>query len=332
MHTNWSIGHEGFGFTASDVSLAVNARSLAVDYLRASCERESDLLAAELIIGELLANVVQHAPGPVAMHIRRRGGEALLEVCDEGAGYPINLALPDDFAESSRGLFIIAALGRELRTFRRGNQTVTSIVLPVQLVQPASFDAGAHIDSLLALMSLRYPRVVAHMEDVAFLAKRLAQTLRLPADVVSRCYLAARVHDIGLNGVDDATLGSSTTLASSERALVDRHTIAAHAVLTGSPLLRDLALIVRSHHERFDGHGYPDGLIGDDIPIESRIIAVADAFLTMTVQQTYRPVTAPSYAIRELLNQRDAQFDGAVVDACCTALGYSDVEDESEIA
>jgi HD-GYP domain-containing protein (c-di-GMP phosphodiesterase class II) len=332
MHTNWRIDHEGFGFTASDVSLALDARKLAVDYLRASCESASDLLSAELIIGELLANVVQHAPGPVTIRIHRRSDEAVLEVCDRGLGYAISLALPDDFSETRRGLYIIAALGRDLRTYRRGDETVTSIVLPVRFAHVTNVDADVHIDSLLALMSLRYPRVVAHMEDVAFLAKRLAQTMRLPADVVARCYLAGRVHDIGLNGVDDETLGSSTALGSGERVSVEKHAIAAHAVLTGSPVLRDLALIVRSHHERFDGHGYPDGLMGDRIPIESRIIAVADAFLSMTVQQPYRPVTAPSAAIRQLLEQRNRQFDGAVVDACCEALGYADVGLESEIA
>ena len=343
MYTYWSVDDGGFHFASSNASLASGARALLVDYLTQSCTTDSDLFSAELIFGEMLGNVVQHAPGPVRINVRRRFEHAVLEVCDEAEGYVINPTLPTDMTESSRGMFIVASLGEDLRVFRRGNETITSVRLPVRylpttvtalpsaaesLDKSINFDVRVQVDSLLALTSLRYPRIVAHMEDVAILSKRIAQALDLPSEVVLRTHLAARLHDIGLNGSDEDALCSAAPLSARERTQVEKHSIAASAVLAASPLLSGLSHIVRSHHERMDGKGYPDGLSGYEIPIESRIIAVADAFLTMTVEQPYRSPILPAHAFRELMLSRDQQLDGNIVNVCALILGYQEMQSE----
>jgi anti-sigma regulatory factor (Ser/Thr protein kinase) len=125
------VNGDDFSFSAKDASLACDARSLAIAFLQRVCETGSDWFSAELIVGELLSNVLEHAPGAVTVSIRRNVDDAVLEVGDAGEGYRINAELPDDFAESHRGLFIVATLGRNLRTFRRDGHSITSVVLPV---------------------------------------------------------------------------------------------------------------------------------------------------------------------------------------------------------
>lgn len=138
MNTRPVVNSDDFSFSAKDASLACDARALAIAFLKHVCDTHSDWFSAELIVGELLSNVLEHAPGPVTVSIRRNGDDAVLEVGDAGDGYRINAELPDDFAESHRGLFIVATLGRNLRTFRRDGHTITSVVLPVAYKQNAS--------------------------------------------------------------------------------------------------------------------------------------------------------------------------------------------------
>jgi anti-sigma regulatory factor (Ser/Thr protein kinase) len=138
VNTQPVVNSDDFSFSARDVSLACNARSLAVAFLKDVCDAGSDWFSAELIVGELLSNVLEHAPGPITVSIRRDGDDAVLEVSDLGRGYGIHAELPDDFAESHRGLFIVATLGRKLRTFRHDGRTITSVVLPVAYKQHRS--------------------------------------------------------------------------------------------------------------------------------------------------------------------------------------------------
>lgn len=122
---------EGFFFSVDDAARASEARPLFVEYLLRRCDGDTDQYSAELIFGELTGNVMQHAPGPMSVSLTWENGRALLEVWDRGPGYKIRTALPDDNAESGRGLSIVAILGRELRVDQRGDYTVTSVTLPV---------------------------------------------------------------------------------------------------------------------------------------------------------------------------------------------------------
>lgn len=123
----------GFRFSFSDASLAIQARKLFMLYLQGQTQPTSELFAAELVLGELVGNVVKHAPGPLEVRVRWLAEGAQLEVRDYGPGYELQPNLPDDtFAESHRGLFLVAAYADGLRVERRRDTTVTSVRLRVR--------------------------------------------------------------------------------------------------------------------------------------------------------------------------------------------------------
>jgi anti-sigma regulatory factor (Ser/Thr protein kinase) len=121
-----------FFFSVDDAARASDARSLFSEYLAFCCDSDFDYYSAELIFGELTGNVVQHAPGPLIVSVAWKGGRAVLEVWDRGPGYDLQTAFPSDDVESHRGLAVVAVLGQGLRVNRRGEYTVTSVILPVR--------------------------------------------------------------------------------------------------------------------------------------------------------------------------------------------------------
>lgn len=317
--------------------LVPDARAWFTDYLREHARDDSDLFSAEIIFGEVVGNVARHAPGPIAIAMRWKGESAVLEVWDCGPGYALGPFVTDDLAESQRGLFIVAALGHDLRVARDGIQTVTSVGIPVApraAVDPSrpfapyertiGDEAESAIKLVHAMVALRRPDVVEHMIAVAGFAERISRELALDLRTMKRCIDAARIHDAGLIVLDDAAIGGEPArngLGGDELTTIGHHPALTEAIAKAAPALSSLSAIVRSHHERIDGTGYPDGLAGDEIPIESRIIAVADALHQMTSPTYTRPML-PHAALHELHRQRDAQFDARVVAACSRMFGY----------
>ena len=130
-----------------------------------------------------------------------------------------------------------------------------------------------------------------------------------------RIRIAGLFHDIGKVGIPDSILLKNSKLTPEEYARIQQHPTLGRKVLSSISAFRDILDIVESHHERYDGHGYPHGLQGTDIPEEARIIGVADAFDAMTSKRAYRNSLTPEEAIQELKNGRGTQFDADVVDA-----------------
>jgi response regulator RpfG family c-di-GMP phosphodiesterase len=124
------------------------------------------------------------------------------------------------------------------------------------------------------------------------------------------------LHDVGKIGIPDELLRKPAALSLAERRLVEKHTLLGHQMLDGISFLHGACVeIVRSHHERWDGGGYPDGLRGEDIPLGARIFAVADSLDAMTSHRPYRPAQSWQFAIDEIDRERGGQFDPGVVDA-----------------
>ena len=124
------------------------------------------------------------------------------------------------------------------------------------------------------------------------------------------------LHDVGKIGIPDGILQKPGPLSSAERRKMETHTVLGEAMLSGVVFLKGEGLkIVRSHHERWDGRGYPDGLVRDEIPLGARIFAIADALDAMTSHRPYRRAMSWSAARAEILEQRKRQFDPDVVDA-----------------
>jgi ribonuclease P protein subunit RPR2 len=126
------------------------------------------------------------------------------------------------------------------------------------------------------------------------------------------------LHDIGKIAIPDEILGKPGALSEEERRLMQTHTVLGEQMLGGVAFLREGAVkVVRSHHERWDGSGYPDGLEGEEIPLEARIFAVADALDAMTSHRPYRESIGWRNARREIVAQAGAQFDPEIVEIFC---------------
>ncbi|MGZ4304569.1 MAG: HD-GYP domain-containing protein [Solirubrobacteraceae bacterium] len=128
---------------------------------------------------------------------------------------------------------------------------------------------------------------------------------------------AAELHDVGKVAMPDAILHKPGPLDDRESTIIRGHTVIGERTIAAAPALVDVASLVRSSHERFDGEGYPDGLKGTDIPIGARILAVCDSFTAMTADRSHRPAIEAAHAILELRHHAGTQFDPIVVDAFC---------------
>jgi putative two-component system response regulator len=128
--------------------------------------------------------------------------------------------------------------------------------------------------------------------------------------------IAAPMHDVGKIAITDQILRKPGPLTADERTEMQRHAMIGHEILSGadSELLRVAATIARTHHERFDGSGYPEGLAGNDIPVEGRITAVADVFDALLSDRCYRPAFPIGEAIEIVTAGRGSQFDPMIVD------------------
>jgi diguanylate cyclase (GGDEF)-like protein len=158
-----------------------------------------------------------------------------------------------------------------------------------------------------------------HCETVSELCVLIGQSLGLDADRIERLRLAGLLHDVGKIGVSDGILRKPGRLDPDEAAEMSSHVRIGHAIVASAELEEE-ARWVRHHHEHFDGNGYPDGLRGDEIPPESRIILVADAFEAMTSDRPYRRARPVHEALAELERLAGTQFDPVCVDALRFAL------------
>jgi diguanylate cyclase (GGDEF)-like protein len=159
-----------------------------------------------------------------------------------------------------------------------------------------------------------------HAERVAQLAAATATEMQLDAAQLRTLRYSALMHDIGKLGVRAELLQKPAGLTPAEYEEVKQHSEIGAALLRRIPLLSEVAPLVRAVHERWDGAGYPDGLAGRDIPIESRIIAVCDAWHAMTSDRPYRRARSPQEAVNELILCSGSQFDVAVVEAFICAV------------
>jgi len=165
------------------------------------------------------------------------------------------------------------------------------------------------------LVDLRESDLLGHSQDVARSATLIAEELRLPAEQVQLVRWAGLLHDIGKFTVPEALLSKPARLSSGEYETVKQHAVLGASLIASSPSLRRLAPLVRHHHERFDGAGYPDRLAGQEIPLESRILAVADAAESMAAARAYRRPRTCAQVLSEIERHAGAQFDPEVVAA-----------------
>lgn len=188
----------------------------------------------------------------------------------------------------------------------------------------------ASIQSLADALEVKDPYTHGHSLRVSKYSTIIARALSLDPEVVRQIELGGRVHDIGKIGVREVVLNKAGPLTPDEYQHIMTHPMVGWRIL--SPLLGDTpkALnIVRSHHERFDGRGVPDGLRGEAIPLEARIVVVADTFDAMTSVRPYRPGVPLPSTIAELQRCAGSQFDPRVVKAFLAAVDSGAIDPAS---
>jgi putative nucleotidyltransferase with HDIG domain len=180
---------------------------------------------------------------------------------------------------------------------------------------------GSELQTLTRLALERNQDVAAHSERVVRFSLSISRELGVPEEALLDIELAARFHDIGKIATPEPLLTKPSPLTPGELAIMRQHVDAGADILEGTVTLAHLAPSVRASHEWFGGAGYPHKLAGTDIPLASRVIAVADAYDAMTQNRAYRgPLDSPE-AVTELLRCSPSQFDPDVVNAFLTILG-----------
>jgi putative nucleotidyltransferase with HDIG domain len=158
-----------------------------------------------------------------------------------------------------------------------------------------------------------------HAERVAAYGLELAR--RIDPELASNAQVefGFLLHDVGKVAIPDGILHKPEPLADAERQLMRRHPVIGWEILSTVPFLEEASEIVRAHHEHYDGSGYPDGLAGEQIPIEARIVTCCDAFSAMTTTRSYRKAMTVEDAVAELRACAGTQFDPKVADALIAA-------------
>jgi HD-GYP domain-containing protein (c-di-GMP phosphodiesterase class II) len=188
-----------------------------------------------------------------------------------------------------------------------------------------SQDVHEIVEALTAALDAKHPYTGGHSERVANISTWIADQMGLPDQIKNLVHVAGHLHDIGKIGVPDCVLLKPGKLTDAEFCMIKDHPQTGYDILNKVKILRPIAHAVRYHHERWDGMGYPQGLVGESIPLVSRIIAVADAYDAMTSRRPYRPPLAHQVAVSELQRCSGSQFDPSVVEAfLCLGLDYID--------
>jgi len=170
-------------------------------------------------------------------------------------------------------------------------------------------------EALVATLEQSDEYTAGHSKAVAIYARDIAARMGLPSDIQERTYLCGLVHDIGKIGLPASLLLKDGPLTLEERRQMQEHPAIGESILKKVDLYADVALVVRHHHERVDGEGYPDNLPGDEVPLLSRIIAVADAYNAMTSNRPYREAMPSRVARLRLAQAVESQFDTSAVAA-----------------
>jgi putative nucleotidyltransferase with HDIG domain len=174
------------------------------------------------------------------------------------------------------------------------------------------------IAAIAATVEMRDPYTAGHQRRVAHLAGAIAGELELPEDQTEGLYLASVVHDIGKIRTPAEILSKPGKLDDIEFSLIKQHSQTGYEILKAIDFPWPIAQAVHQHHERLGGQGYPHALKGDDILLESRIIAVADVVEAMISHRPYRPGLGVEIALGEIVKNRGVLYDPQVVDACLT--------------
>jgi putative two-component system response regulator len=173
----------------------------------------------------------------------------------------------------------------------------------------------ATLEVLVNALEAKDPYLRGHSARVADLSANIATEMRLTEEDVERIRVAGRLHDLGKIGTRDAVVNKEGPLTADEFEHVKQHVIIGAQILAPLVHLGDIVAMVKSHHERFDGTGYPDGLRGEEVPLGGRIIAVAEVYDALTTARPYQEKMTPEQAVERMADLSGTVLDPKVYDA-----------------
>ena len=197
--------------------------------------------------------------------------------------------------------------------------SVTTETHETEIERPHDQASAQPLLELIRVLEERYRDLAFHGRSVSGYAAMTARELGLGAEQAERISLAGELHDVGKVGVDEVILRKPSKLSEDEWTQIERHPQIGADLLVGANL-DDVALWVLAHHERPDGKGYPHGSAAKEIPVEAKILAVADAYDAMRSDRVYKEGMGHEAAAEEILGQAGAQFDAEVAEAFLQAL------------
>ncbi len=311
--------NDGYGHTVGDAVLYEFASLLrtmlrSIDTVGRWGGEEFVAILPEMPVKDALT-CAERVRAAVSAHIFNVGGGIHL-TCSVGvASYPMH-------AEERKGL--IAAADHAMYGAKhcgRDQVRVANDPAILALFSQRYLEGGREeatlvgiVQALTSLMEARDPSASLYCQQVADFLLKLALAIGLPASEAQMIALAGRLHDVGNVVVPDAVLHKPDHLTGDEWKLIQKHPIVGAAVVNCIPALRPLAPIIRAHHERWDGQGYPDHLKAEMIPFGARLLAVTDAYLAMTVEQPSQQAHSRSSALVELCRGAGSLFDPQVVE------------------
>jgi putative nucleotidyltransferase with HDIG domain len=178
------------------------------------------------------------------------------------------------------------------------------------------------IQALNKTVEAKDPYTSGHANRVEKFAVELAEAYHLPFESVQNIKTASILHDIGKIGINDSILNKATRLSQEEFHEIMRHPSIGADIISKVDFLKDITTIVKHHHERFDGKGYPDGLHGDEIPIEAAILTIADSYDAMTSDRPYRKALTQEEAFEELKRNAGTQFHPQLVETFISIMNH----------
>jgi PAS domain S-box-containing protein len=275
---------------------------------------------------ELIGLTVDSFMGPEASEISRAGDrkvldtgstyedeETMLLAGKEKTSETVKFPLLDDDGD----VYAVCGISVDVTAKRQAKQ-LNEELLTTQRGSIEALRASRQetVEQLSRALALHHPGTGEHVERMARIAGLLGEAAGLGPERTELLRGAAPMHDVGKVATPDSILLKPGPLTDAERTEMERHTVIGFEILGGSAseLLRLAASVALNHHERFDGTGYPNGIAGEQIPIEARIVAVADVFDALLSDRSYRPAMSVSQTVGLIEEGRGTQFDPKIVD------------------
>jgi diguanylate cyclase (GGDEF)-like protein len=293
--------------------------------------------AGDALLARLGARLSAAMRGAGAVY-RLGGDEFCVLVTQPGADPLAGFEAAREALSERGGAFTVTASGGAVEIPREARDAEAALRLADQHMyrdKAAARGGAAQLVTavLHAALAQRHPELDEHSSDVANDVELLARAIGLDDEAIEMIIRAGDLHDVGKLGIPDEIITKAGPLTEHEWQFMRQHTVMGERIIAAAgPSLERIAPLVRASHERWDGHGYPDGLAGEQIPLGARIITICDSFRAMLSARPYKPAMTLEHALAELRRCAGSQFDPQLVEVFCAMLsdrGASAQEPES---